>query len=161
MDAIHLHLMLVHLPIVLVPVGLLLLLAGALRHSRELQAAALALHLVAGATCWVAKESGERAEESIERMHLPAIGSESLQHQHEEMAEKATALCLLLGLFSLAGLVRPPSRPLLASHLVLAAVATGMLAYTGFLGGQIRHSEIRGGSDGIPPQTQDSGHHDD
>lgn len=138
----------------------MLLLAAAWRNSPELKVAALCFFLVAGAAGWLSKESGERAEEALERFRLSEVAPESLQHAHEEMAEKATALGLFLSLLSLAGAVRPRSRALLASQIVVAALATGALAYTGYLGGQIRHSEIRTTAPGAAPVGEVGGDHD-
>lgn len=144
-DAVHLHLVMVHLPIVVTPIALLLLAWGAFRQSRDLQSAALALFLLCAGGSFISKQSGERAEDLLEHRVDATFGSEALQHEHEEMAEKATVVSLLLGALSLWGILRSrPSSALLGSQLLLGVVATGMLAYTGYLGGQIRHSEVRG-----------------
>ncbi len=144
----------VHVPIVVTPTALLLLAWGAVRQSRELQSAALAMFLLCAVANVVSKQSGERAEDQLEHRVDVSFGNEALQHEHEEMAEKATAVGLLLGALSLWGMLRSrPSTALLASQLALGLVATGLLAYTGYLGGQIRHSEIRDSPGPSTPAT--------
>lgn len=143
MNPAHLHLVVVHVPIVLAPVGLLLLLAAAWRQNRDLQMASLLLLLTVGIASGVSYNSGPTAAEWLDNLNQPSTMSGLLQGQHQEMAEVATLISLFLGLLSLAGWARPQSRRLLLAQIIVAALASGALAYTGYLGGQIRHSEIR------------------
>lgn len=147
MSQAHWHLVLTHIPILGIPGGLLLLLWGLWRRSQDLKEVALVVFLVCGLMTWPAKETGEGAEEQIEK--LPEF-SKSLVHEHEEMAEKATLLSQILAASSLLALVASRRgnlpKPAVGVILALAAGSSGLLFYTGALGGPIRHSEIRGES---------------
>ena len=145
MSSAHWHLVLTHLPIVGVPAGLALLVWGMWKKSQELRCAALVAFILCGVLAFCAKQTGEGAEEQIEK--LPGF-SESIAHEHEEMADKAFLLTAVLAVASLAVLVAGRGRTLPQATypvvLVLALGSAGLLAYTGALGGEIRHSEIRG-----------------
>lgn len=146
MTTAHWHLVLTHLPIVGVPAGLALLVWGMVRRSQDLKTAALLAFLFCGALAFFAQQTGEGAEEQIE--DLPGF-SKTIVHRHEEMADKACLLSALLALTSLGALVArqkvalpQPTYPLI---LTLAVASSLLLVYTGALGGEIRHTEIRGG----------------
>lgn len=147
MTTAHWHLVLTHLPIVGVPAGLALLIWGMVKRSDDLKTAALLAFLFCGALAFFAKQTGEGAEEQIE--DLPGF-SKTIVHQHEDMADKAFLLSALLALTSLGALVAKrkialplPTYPII---LALALASSLLLVYTGALGGQIRHTEIRGES---------------
>jgi uncharacterized membrane protein len=92
--------------------------------------------------------TGEPAEELAEK--LPGF-SESIAHAHEEVAELATVVTVGVGVLALAALVafrrRALPRWVTVGGLLLALVAGGLMGYTGYLGGQIRHTEVRAGAD--------------
>lgn len=142
MNGAHLHLILTHLPIVGVPLAVLLLIWGRLRQSQDNQRAALfAFVLLAGLTV-VAKLTGEGAEDVLKA--LPDY-PRSWVHSHEDMADKATIAMVLTGLLALVSLVKKQtSGALLAAVLLLGLSSSALLIYTGALGGQVRHTEIRG-----------------
>lgn len=145
MTTAHWHLILTHLPIVGVPTGLALLLWGMLKKSEDLKSAALVAFLVCGLLAFFAKQTGEGAEEQIEK--LPGF-SKSIVHQHEEMGDKAFLVSAVLAVASLGALLARRRRALPAPTyplvLALALASSGLLIYTGALGGEIRHTEIRG-----------------
>lgn len=163
MSIAHWHLVLVHLPILGVPLGLLLLSLGLLRRNEDLRRLACVGFMICAMAAWLAQQTGEGAEEQIE--HRPAF-SESAVHQHEEMAEKSTTITIILALVatgvliqSLRGKTLPPAvTPLI---LTLAVVSSGMLFYTGALGGQVGHPEIRGDSLSPVFPAARAGHDDD
>ena len=83
------------------------------------------------------------AEESIE--HLAGI-SETLIHDHEEASEKAFWLMEATGLFSLLALVLYKSKSAFSAKAFLIACAFSIIsffamAWTGYLGGKIKHPE--------------------
>lgn len=145
MSSAHWHLILTHLPIVGVPVGLLLLVWGMWKKSEDLRCAALVAFVLCGALAFFAKQTGDGAEDQIEK--VPGF-SKSIVHQHEEMADKAFLLTAILAVTSLGVLVagrgRTLPRPTYPVVLLLALGSSGLLVYTGALGGEIRHTEIRG-----------------
>lgn len=145
MSSAHWHLVLTHVPILGVPAGLALLAWGYWKKSPDLRSAALVAFILCGLLAFFAKQTGDGAEDQIEQM---AGFSKSLVHQHEEMADKAFLLTAGLALASLgvllAGQRRTLPRATYPALLVLGLASAGLLAYTGALGGEIRHTEIRG-----------------
>lgn len=88
--------------------------------------------------------TGEPAEERLE--NFPGI-SETAVEEHEEAAEVAIRVMAAAGIASLAALLRQyrssSSVPFgLATVLTLLAFAA--MARVGYLGGQIRHTELKG-----------------
>lgn len=148
MNIAHLHLALNHFPVVGSVIVALLLALALHRRSDELGRASLLLAALVGAVSVVVYLTGEPAEELVER--LPGV-SEAITEQHEEAALVATIIVAALGALSLVVLGvhrgrRALSRRTIGAALVLALVACGAMGYTAFLGGQVRHTEIRSGA---------------
>lgn len=143
--SVHLHLLLNHLPIIGTIVGLLLLLAGMVRRSDELRRVSLATFVVVAVLTIPVYLTGEGAEEAVEG--LPAV-TEALIEEHQDAALVSFIASGVLGVVALAGLWRHRSGALLPRTLtnvvlLLALGVSGSMVWTGALGGQIRHSEIR------------------
>lgn len=141
----HIHLALNHVPVVGLPIALLVLVAALSRRSSELARAAFALLVLIAAATVVVQLTGESAEELIEK--LPDY-SEALVEHHEEMALVATIGTGLIGLVALFGLVRfrgdaGVPRWYGGSVLVLGIAVAALMGWVAYLGGQIRHTEIR------------------
>ncbi|MBC6608826.1 hypothetical protein H8B13_18530 [Hymenobacter sp. BT188] len=160
MNPAHWHLLINHVPILGSLFGLLLLLlAVVLRTQPVLLRTGLATLLVAALLTIPTQVSGDGAEETVE--DLPGV-SEALIHAHEEAAElsfwvmEATGVLALISLLLLA---RGHTRAGLVTYLTLAgALASfGLLARTGYLGGQIMHPEARStfGTAGGEPEDHD------
>lgn len=148
MDATHLHLMLTHLPVLGIPLGVALLVWSGLARSREIMRVGLVVFVVSALAAIPVYFTGEPAEETIERL---AAAPEGLMESHEDAAGVAFALTLALGAVALAGLglmVRRVRYGAMAAGLAgaLGLVAAGTLAWTAYLGGGIRHSEVRAGA---------------
>ncbi len=148
MNLAHLHLMLNHFPVVGSVIVALLLALALYRRSDELGRASLMLAALVGAVSVAVYFTGEPAEELVER--LPGV-SEAITEQHEEAALVATIVVAALGALSLAVLAMHRGRRMLSRRatgaaLALALVACGAMGYTAFLGGQVRHTEIRPGA---------------
>ena len=144
MNAAFFHISLVHIPVVLTPIGCLLLVLGHLRHSIALARVALGLLIAASIMAVVVFLLGEPAEEIIE--HLPGV-SEHLIEEHEEAAELALWSSVAVGILSLitwwaVSIGAALERLLLAATFILSFVASVTLAYTAHQGGKIRHPEI-------------------
>lgn len=157
MSDAHWHLILTHIPILGVPAGLALLVWGLLKKSADLRTAALVAFILCAVFAFLAKQTGEGAEEQIE--HFPGF-SKTLVHEHEEMAEKASLLTGILGVTSFVLLIahqrgRELPKATYPVVVALALTCSGVLAYTGALGGPISHSEIRGDAltPGVPAQA--------
>lgn len=157
MDAAHIHLVLVHIPIVLTWLALPLLLWGAF--SRDIRKLALALLICLGPLLFFSQQSGERAEDRVEKS--PGF-SKGIVHEHEEAGELALILGWVVSLSAaiVLGLESRRGMPTRAGTAVLVAL-TSALAFAvlraGALGGQIMHPEIRGsGPFGVSPETVQS-----
>jgi hypothetical protein len=147
MSGAHLHLILNHVPVLGAVFGLLLLSYGLIRRNDGVVRASLWTLVVVGIAGLAAYWTGEPAEEVVE--NLPGI-SEAILERHEEAAFLATIGGGIVGLIALAGLALHRSRPVAGAYsavmLLLTGGLFGVMAWTGNLGGQIHHSEIRGGS---------------
>lgn len=144
MNAAHLHLLVNHLPVILPPLGLLLLLCARLRGSDDLHQAAMGVFVIGALLAVPAYYSGEPAEERVE--NLPGV-AKSLIHEHEESAEWAAVTIGILGVLAAGGLVmtfrrRPVPAPLGAAIAVVALFTAVVMARTAQLGGRIHHPEI-------------------
>lgn len=156
MSAVHLHLMLNHFPVVGALIGILLLAVALLRRSSELAKVTLGLFALLGAASLAVFLTGEPAEELVEK--LPGF-SESITHAHEEIAELATIVMVGFGVLALGTLAlyrrRALPRWVTAGGLAVALAAGGLMGYTGYLGGQVRHTEVR--ADAIASAAGDQG----
>lgn len=145
MNAVHLHLALTHLPVVATLVALILLAVALWRRADGLLRTGAAVALGAALATAPVYLSGEPAEEQVEE--LPGVSERLIEH-HEDAAGIAAAAVAVLGLAAAASLFAfrrtPIPRPAGTALLALALVATALFGRTANLGGQIRHSEIRG-----------------
>jgi predicted permease len=91
--------------------------------------------------------TGEPAQDAVEK--LPGI-SERVIDRHEDAARIATIVTAAIGALALGALAVYRRRALPRSVAVFALVgavgATAFMGYAANLGGQIRHTEITGGS---------------
>lgn len=145
MNQAHLHLLLNHAPVMGALFGLLLLVIGFLRKSSEFKLAALVLFVVAAALTGPVMRTGEEAEHIIEELK---VADEEIVEEHEEAAEFVLPVMILLGVTSLIALVVYRRKGLFPMWLqivilLLAIVASGTISRTAWLGGHIRHPEIR------------------
>jgi|GEM_PF-213940 len=153
----HLHIIINHIPVIGVPFGVALLIYGFLRKSQEIRTAALLVFVAVALVTIPTFLSGEAAEDIVE--HLPGV-SERLIENHEDAAKIALIATSILGGLSLIrllipvrfGAVRAPATMLVFA---LSLGVSGWLGWTGHLGGQIRHSEIRSSSFGLVAARDD------
>jgi uncharacterized membrane protein len=157
MLATHVHLILNHVPILLVPLAGVILALGYKKANPTLRKVAYSLLVLAAAVSIPVFLTGEPAEDVVE--NLPQV-SEALIEEHEEAAETAYIATLATGAFALLGFAlffRRPGAELHVAKVVMALslVGSGLLFYTGNLGGQIRHSEIRADATSSGPANLD------
>ncbi|MEN9698948.1 MAG: hypothetical protein RLZZ301_146 [Bacteroidota bacterium] len=141
MSLAYLHLLTNHLPILGVMFAVLLLVFAVINKQQNTTFSAYLIMLVAGIGGIIAYFTGEAAEESVE--HLPGI-SEKIIHLHEEMAENVLLLIFLLTASSVLGIWAHVSGSRYAKKfetymLVLGIICFVLFAFTGYLGGHIRH----------------------
>ncbi len=143
MDLTHIHLLLNHFPIAGTLIGGGVMLWGMAQNqktTREIAAAIIvAMTIMAVPVYW----TGEPAEERLE--NIPGI-SETAVEEHEEAAELAIRVMAAAGIASLAALLRQ-YRSSSSVHFglvtVLTLLAFAAMARVGYLGGQIRHTELQ------------------
>ena len=145
LDPVHIHLMVTHFPIVGSFLAFIVLLAGLIGKHAFTRYVAYFLLVLCGLTAFAANSSGEQAEEILE--NRPEF-SHDLIHEHEEAAEPVFLSMAILGAVSIVTFFMEKRKNVLAkplSFLVLtgALACFGLSVRAGYLGGQIRHSEIR------------------
>ncbi|MFM6924394.1 MAG: hypothetical protein ACKOU7_02755 [Ferruginibacter sp.] len=144
MNPTHLHLLLNHFPIIGTLIGSCLLLWGIITkngHIKSISALLLACMAVIAIPVYL---TGEPAEESVEQ--LGAVNEQAIQ-LHEEAAEIAIWLMGITGIISLVALLLSfkkyrQGNLVFVLAFILSALCFASMARTGYLGGQIRHTEI-------------------
>jgi hypothetical protein len=146
MNASHWHLVLNHIPVLGTAFGLGLLAFALWRRSEELKRAAFGALVVVALLAVPAYLTGEPAEGTVKG--LPGVSNNYIE-SHEDAATIAFVGVLVVGACALGGLVfsrRGKAVPGWLGYSILAAVVIvgGLMAWTANLGGQVRHTEIRG-----------------
>lgn len=144
MSLTHLHLLINHLPIIGSILGGFVLAQGIWNKSELTKIAAYNVLIISSIGAIVAYFTGEEAEETIENI---AGVMESTIKIHEDFAVYALIALIVLGISSIIGLwatIKQNSYSGIVSTvtLVIAFVSFGLVAQTGYLGGQIRHTEL-------------------
>jgi uncharacterized membrane protein len=151
MNYAHIHLIINHIPILTIPMAMLFLIYGIRQKNESLKRFSMLVLIATAASLIPVYLTGEPAEKVIE--HLPGI-SKNLIEAHEEAAELALILTLVVGGMALAVMLFP--RWAIVSDLgpkaiVLASiVAVGALGYTANLGGKIHHPETSDSTFTVP-----------
>jgi len=147
MDQTHIHLFINHLPIIGAILGGIVLTYGLLTKSDETKIAAYILFIISAIGAGIAYLTGEGAEKTVE--NLPGV-VESIIKEHEESALTSLIALIVLGVAAIIGIVTIKkvnwSKNVGVFVLLISLVSFGLIAYTGYLGGQIRHTEIRIGN---------------
>ncbi len=167
METAYLHLVTNHIPIIGVPFALFLLLMGLWRRSNDLKAAGFLIFALLGPVTLTVYLLGQGGEDFVE--DLAGVSHDSIE-DHEDIAKFALGSTLILAGLALFALIRykgitllrprfstttasadeektvPSTFPTWITLVVLAAalVSSGILGYTGRLGGMIRHTEFHG-----------------
>ncbi len=154
---VHLHLLGNHVPILLSAIAFVILVIAAVKRRDDWTQRALVFAFVAGAAALPTYLSGSNAEEQVE--DLPGV-TDAWIEPHKEAGKIAAiaagvlavaaagVLFVFRGQRPLPGLVRPLG-------LVGLAIVAGLMGWTGYLGGQIRHTEVRPGGMAAPTATGD------
>jgi uncharacterized membrane protein len=147
MDSTHLHLLLNHAPLMGAYFALGLIILGLIFRNSNLDRGGLVLLVASALLAIPVHLTGEPAESGVRG--LPGVTREVIE-EHEESALPTLIVFELAGAVALAGLVmyrKSPALPRGFALVVLAVtvVTTVMIARTAYLGGQIRHTEIRSG----------------
>jgi len=144
MSGVHIHLLVNHAPILGALFALALLVASFMFAPDVLRRTALVVLVGVGLAGAAANYSGEPAEDAIRG--FPGV-QRAVIHEHEELGEKSFLLGAVVGVLALGALIRwrrvPVPKSVTLGALAGAAVVSGMMAYTGLLGGRVRHTEVR------------------
>jgi hypothetical protein len=145
--------MLNHVPLLGLIVGFLLLAWGALKDYEHVQNSGMVILAVTALIALPVYLTGEPAEEVVE--HLPGV-SEQIIELHEDSALLSLVLAIAAGILAFVTLVTKRFTPSrigiigIYACLFFSLVGGASMTYTANLGGQIRHSEIRGNQPGDP-----------
>jgi uncharacterized membrane protein len=156
MDQIHIHLLITHLPIFGSILGAIVLTFGLWSKSNDTKIASYLLFLISSVGAGISYLTGEEAEETVENMQGVV---EATIKTHEEFALFALISLIILGVASILGLFltirkSPLTRTTAFVILIISVISFGLVARTGYLGGQIRHTEISNG-DNVPSENSD------
>ena len=143
----HPHLLVNHVPILGAFFALGLLVASYFVGGDVLRRTGFAFLIVTALAAGASDLSGDPAVEATKG--LPGITRNAV-HAHEDSAGKAFFVAGVVGVLALGALIRWRRTPVPASATLTLLVATvilsGMMAWTGLLGGQVRHTEVRPGA---------------
>lgn len=142
MDVTHFHLTFNHFPIIGSIFGIVFLVIGFFKKYQPFLISGLVIFVAISIITIPVFYSGEGAEEVVEKLGV----EHDFIHEHEEAGELSYYLMCALGLASLAYLIflrKEQYRWAAGVILVLALVVFGSMVRTGYLGGLIRHTEIR------------------
>jgi uncharacterized membrane protein len=148
MDQTHIHLLITHLPIFGSILGGLVLLHGIWTKSNQTAIAAYNLFIISAIGAGIAYLTGEAAEETVE--NIQGVAKTAID-AHEDFAMVSLVSLIVLGVAALIGIVLTLKKSQLTRSvaivtLLIALVSFGLIARTGYLGGQIRHTELNAGT---------------
>ena len=161
MNGAHWHLVVNHLPIIFPMVGVIVMITGLISKSEAVKRTAFMIFIFGALTAIAAMNTGEGAEEVIEKIN---VVSENHIENHEETAETFAILSYILGGISLLGLwasfkQKSFSSIISMATLLFAFVVLFFAKQTGTTGGEIRHTEIRSGNN-IPASENNNAEED-
>ena len=144
MNQAHVHLLMTHLPIFGSILGAIVLVHGIWTKSNQTKIAAYNIFIISSIGVGIAYLTGEAAEETVEKIQGV---SKNMIDQHQDFAAFALISLIVLGVIALLGLfltLRKSSFIKLIALIILfvSLVSFVLVARTGYLGGQIRHTEV-------------------
>jgi uncharacterized membrane protein len=153
MSQTHIHLLITHLPIFGLLIGAFVLIHGIWNKSNTTLTAAYNVFIVCAITAGIAYDTGEGAEESVE--HIPGIAKNIIE-EHSESALLSLIGLIIIGVMAIIAIfvtMKMPAFTKLMSLIMLfgALIGFALIGRTGYLGGQIRHTEI---SKNLPPHIK-------
>jgi len=160
MNQTHLHLLITHLPIYGSILGSIVLAYGLWKKSNPTKIAAYIVFIISSIGAGIAYLTGEAAEETVE--DIQGVAKKMIE-KHEEFAIIALVSLIILGLASIVALFLTLRKPLLTNTiawviLFISIISFALVAWTGYMGGQIRHTEINSNTTitrtGAEPQGQ-------
>jgi len=158
MNNTHVHLLLNHFPVIGSLIGIMILLYGLLIKNINIQKVSLATIVVMALIAIPVFLTGEPAEEAVE--NLPGV-VESIIESHEEAAEVAFWVMMFTGGLALITLGlqiinHPFAKTFVLIALISGIASFGLMGRAAYLGGQIRHTEIRSNSTAVNNQSNET-----
>jgi len=148
MNPLHVHLFINHLPIAGTILGAVVLALALGLKSRHTEIAAYTVFILSSLGAAASYLTGEGAEHAIKE--IPGIVKSTVE-LHENFSIYALIALIILGIASVGGIIqaqrktKPPGK-IAVSILCLSIICMGLIAWTAYLGGQIRHTELKGDS---------------
>jgi uncharacterized membrane protein len=144
MSQTHIHLLVTHLPIFGTILGALVLIHGLWTKNNQTNMAAYYLLILSSIGAIISYLTGESAEESVE--NLQGVTKSAID-RHEDFAIIGLVALVILGIMAALGLFLTVKHSKLSgkiAYLTLFAslVSFAFIGWTGYLGGQVRHTEI-------------------
>ncbi len=144
MNQTHIHLVLNHFPIVGSLIGTLLLLWGLISRNFQLQKTASVILLVMSVLAIPVFLTGEAAEHTVE--NIAGISNAAVE-AHEDSAKISIWFMVASGFAALMALVmywrkNLVFKTLFAATFFISIASFGAIAWTGYTGGQVRHTEL-------------------
>jgi uncharacterized membrane protein len=151
MKPTHIHLLLNHVSIMAALFFVLIFFYGLIRSNETAKTISYVGFVLAALAAIPVFLTGEPAEDAVEK--IPGV-LESAIEKHEEEAEAAIWLISVTGILALGSLLREKislfrSKALVAMMIIVSLASAATISYTGYLGGQIRHTEIASGTNGL------------
>ena len=142
MNYAHLHLTINHVPVILFPAIMLLLAYAMLKRDESLKRVMFGSTVIVALVTIVVYRSGLVSDDLLG--HVPGYNDPAID-VHKQWAVYSLWLGELTGVFCLLGLLFTRRRALsgstVAIGLILLIVVSGLMGYTSYLGGHIRHPE--------------------
>jgi hypothetical protein len=151
MNPAHIHLMLNHVPLFGALAATVLFALALFRRAQGLARGGLVVAVLTAMVAVLVYLTGEPAEQLVE--NLPGV-SEAVLEAHEEVALLATIAAGAFGvvaIFALFAFRHGVTMRFTRLLLVTSLVPLAAIAWTAWLGGQIRHSEIRPDTAAVEP----------
>lgn len=144
MDLSHLHLLINHLPIIGSMLGGLVLAFAIWEKSNRTKVAAYGVLIISSIGAVVAYLTGEAAEELVE--NISGVLKDTIK-QHEDAAMISFIVLIVLGISSIIGIYLTYKNSRYIKRvanitLFLSVLSFGFISRAGYLGGQIRHTEL-------------------
>jgi hypothetical protein len=142
---VHLHLMLNHVPVFLMAMGVGLVAVNWVWKQPAIGQLAMSLVVLSALSFSPVFLTGKPTDHLVDE--IPTVSEDHI-HAHAGMATRALWLTSLAGFLALCLLgldvkgTRVPGMARRAAWVVML-LALGAMVYTGYIGGQIRHSEVR------------------
>lgn len=147
LTGVHLHLLVNHAPIFGAIFALCLFVASYIWAPDVLRRTAFVFLIFTGLAGAASDLTGEPAVHAVRG--LPGI-KRDVTHAHEDMGEKSFIAAAVVGVLAIGLLFQSRngsvSNGAAMTGLVASLIVSAMMAYTGLLGGRVRHTEVRAGA---------------